>query len=631
MLKSNFSQVIRSLKIPALVTFTVMALLASAYNILHHYYLQRLQRHEYFTDASYQEPIFPKLSQKQVLNLGWAHFDPTTLKGPFTKRRPPKSSYTNFAESKPPHTVRIGIFGDSNVWGREVKYDFDFPTLLQDYFHEYGLHHIQVLNFGVPGYGMHQTFLMWEYLGQKYNLDFTIFLPFKFHVERDLTYIFLRNSYCPIHARYIITNVGVTLSPVMGNSRKEACSLYHRLFPPWQYIRYDRKAPAFLRVLVPEGRQFKFNPFYYSNMEEKEEALTSYEILFKHFANQANHPIIVCADPDICKLREKISGEIHFFESHVRRISHRIPSLYVAPGRHLSALGNEMRAQEMFSFLTGQRQPKLPVVTLSSTTPDFPQKQFESPPPLYEYEEIRAQINGHVAADFVTNRKDQSGWRLNETLAFKKNRISSLLWAFGQRGIRFIPVSSPLKNGDTLMASFKVDNQAFLVPIGQIEATNSIIGKISLTCGQWTTVPGSPTWRFKCENNYLTSLRIEGNGIPQEVKIIIREKGAILLPLKKFEALKSLNNIVKNIFKLKQENTIIFQPAISSVAYLRAKPGSLTLRGSPMKKTGTLDLMVRGKNEPAKTFPITTYKISDVPLPENSPVFKSPIKLLEDT
>ena len=621
----------KTLKFSAFLGLVALVILFSAYFIRHYYYLHNLNRYDYFTKKDYQEPIFPKLTQKQILNLGWAHIDPETWKSTDLRSPPPKTSYTKFQESKDPDIIRIGIFGDSFVHGLEAAYGQDFPTLLQELFNQSGEHRVEVLNFGMSGYGIHQSFLLWEYLGEKFEIDYPIFFPFYFHIDRDRTFNRHLNQFCPMHARYIVTQDNVELVSVLGDSREEACGLYHSLFTPWQYVRYDQNAPPFLRVLVPTGRNFKFNPFYYSNLERKQEALTSYERLFNKLANQSTHPIVVCNHPDICDLRTKVSNDVVFYDSQIGKYFKQFPSLYRAPQFHLSALGNELRAQELFSFLTGNPQPGLQVMTVSSTSA-FPRNHFESLPPLHQFDEVRIGINSQVASDFVVHAQGQSAWwKFNADLPFKEKKISSLLWGYGEKGLKFIPTTFPLKNTEKVYVSFNLHDDPIRLPIGQIEAGHSLVGKLSLICGSGINFSANGQGTLTCDQNYLRSIHIEGMGIPQNVTIELGEHGRTIMKGDRLPTIQSLKSTWKDLVNVKQATTVQLKPVIASVATLRAKAGTLTLREDAVPESGTLDLMLTGENGEKRSYPITRYHRETVKIPEPESPNEFPIQVNSST
>ena len=171
------------------------------------------------------------------------------------------TSYLFFPETKPDGVIRIGVFGCSFVEGAEALDGLDFPSLLRSEFERAGMDSVEVINFGVSGFGIHQSYLMWQVLGAKYDLDYTIFNFWNFHRERDNTFIQLGDSYGPLHARYILVEDRIELIDVVGIDWAEASARYFSLLPPWRYIRYDSKAPPLLRSVVPRYR-FLPNPLY---------------------------------------------------------------------------------------------------------------------------------------------------------------------------------------------------------------------------------------------------------------------------------------------------------------------------------------------------------------------------------
>ena len=604
-----------------LVIISVSLVLGTIYTVRHQYYVHSLSKYQVFTSESYREPLFPKLTQQQVLNLGWAHVDPNTLVGPSSKHRPPKSSYIHYSQSKPKGMIRIGIFGDSFVWGSESAYASDFPTLLQGYFEQAGQSHIQVINFGVSGYGVHQTSLMWEYLGKTYDLDYTIFLPFEFHIKRDLTFNRHLTRYCPIHARYILTGNELVLSPVIGNSRPEACAIYHRLLTPRPYRVYDRHAPLFLRVLLPQGRRFKSNFFYYNHLDQKEEALTTYRILFNRIASEAQHPIVLCDHPDICGLREHVPDNIFFYESQLQP---SIPGLYRAPKYHKSALGNELQAQELFSLLSA-RQPETPALITLASHPIDTNKHVQLSPPLFEYDHIRLGIQGQTIAQFVTQKDGAAAWMFENDMEFKQDAVASLLWLPSLKDIQFIPATFPLISDETVYAAIESDEEVIDIPIGQIETNSTVIGKLRLSCIQWITPVHPSSWKLKCPGNSLKALRLEGLERLKTLRIEVGENRKPLMKLKELGKLQKLKNFIKRTFNMSPKLTLPLMPLTSKVAQLRAKSGSMTLGTNKINQTGTLDLLLEKDQRPLR-IPSIPYELTTIPPPLINSSYPYPIR-----
>jgi hypothetical protein len=83
-------------------------------------------------------------------------------------------SNVDYPLSPQPGTIRIALFGDSFTHGDEVPYQDTWGYQLQELLREQGID-AEVLNFGVPGYGMDQAYLRWQILGQEYAPDIVLF------------------------------------------------------------------------------------------------------------------------------------------------------------------------------------------------------------------------------------------------------------------------------------------------------------------------------------------------------------------------------------------------------------------------------------------------------------------------
>ena len=79
-----------------------------------------------------------------------------------------------YAAEPSPGTQRISIFGDSFTNGVDESYENTWGACLQETLRTRG-RSTQVLNFGVPGYGMDQAFLRWQKLGDAYKPAVVVF------------------------------------------------------------------------------------------------------------------------------------------------------------------------------------------------------------------------------------------------------------------------------------------------------------------------------------------------------------------------------------------------------------------------------------------------------------------------
>ena len=623
MAKTTRSDTIKTLsstkKLYILLFWSVfILLLISIYLFRYNSFVRSLDHYEQFSSPEDAEAIFPKLSLSQIINLGWAH-SPTNTTNPY-----PKSSYLNFNQTKPHNTIRIGIFGGSSVYGQEVANGFDFPSLLQDKFNESGNENIQVINFGVIAYGMHQSYLLWEYLGKHYDLDYVLIHPFKFHYRRDSSFNFKYNRYGPIHARYILSHNKLQLLSTIGNSRPDANRIYNRLFPPWQYIRYDLKPPTFLRLLVPLGRQFKRNPLYHKVFSEDEDIFKTYSIIFNNLANHAK-TIVLCHKKSLCQMaNELLSKKIHVYRSQVRKfIIH--PAIYRASLNHLSALGNEALATEIFSLMTGQERPRFKVIDLLPRVhqaKDTANQAF----PLHQYKTLTVKIGNGEVANFAARKQGDAPWYFRGSFDFKKYKTTSLLWFREGKELKFLPLPYFLKDQEPVFITLKLNDRTFTLPIGYVEATSSIIGRLVLS---------------DLDKNNLLILNNKDGGIP------IRQNGLKFLKLKTSRSINyigiTLGNKSQYIFRgspqgifkrfVKQTlsmlgmwQTFYLKPAVIQVLHLRSYPGQYIDIDKQQETAGTMDLVVTNKYDQTLRYPILSYRIRAADTSKFDPPYSFPVQ-----
>ncbi len=82
----------------------------------------------------------------------------------------------------PPGVLRIAVFGDSQTFGEGVEDDQTFSALLGR-----GLPGVEVLNFGVHGYGTDQMLLRYEVDGRRFRPDVVVLAFAWFHADRNST------------------------------------------------------------------------------------------------------------------------------------------------------------------------------------------------------------------------------------------------------------------------------------------------------------------------------------------------------------------------------------------------------------------------------------------------------------
>jgi hypothetical protein len=206
-----------------------------------------------------------------------------------------RNSFARIPPEKPSGTVRIGCFGDSFTFGLEVWEGSEYASLLERLFREHGRPEVQVINFGNSGFGLHQTYMMWDYVGRKYGLDAAIFLPLpRYWRGRDTTFTLFDppRPNLSFHARYVLDGDDLALVDVVGDTEAEKFAHYFGFLTPLRYLRYDSKPPAFVRAWLPRGRTLD-NPFYYQGLGVAEDEVDeTYRRLARRLA-AAGIPIVL--------------------------------------------------------------------------------------------------------------------------------------------------------------------------------------------------------------------------------------------------------------------------------------------------------------------------------------------------
>ncbi len=559
--------------------------------------------YEEFVTTSQEPKEFPLLSHQQSVNLGWAH----------TPSKAPTSSYIHFTKEKSKGTIRIGIFGDSFVQGIEAEHGFDFPSFLQKQFKDNGYTNVEVLNFGVHSYGVHQAFLLWKFIGKSYDLDYTIFMPLEFHRQRDRSFIFLYNNFAPIHARYILVNDSLELLPVIGETREEAGAIYNSILPPWNYIRYDDKPPAFLRTLLPMSRTLSVNPFYYRRSDPDEEILTTYARLFEELAHTKTQSLVICNRKMLCDVEKRVKTKAPvFLKSRVRRYVASARFLYTAPRTHMSALGNQLRASELYAFLVQDRQDLLKVLTIDTHMPTDTHATQRTP--LHNIKSGSLEMHGHRVASFMKHRIGEPPWTYDEDLNFAEENITSLLWITGDRNFRIIPTAYALSDQEPVFLLLEFNDVRTKVPIGIVHSPNSYIGSIELfgwETGDCVSMDQSngqicfdrPNW---------TRMQIEAKGSVSNVELAIGNAEKIILRGHQQSMKEQLSQFMNGWSSKSTKTRVRLTPAISEFSMIRAKKGDFVRVENFKEKEGTLDFVAMLENGETLHHPMFRYTIHQI-------------------
>lgn len=469
-----------------LVLAVVLIALSVGYLIRHRAFLASLRGYGVAERDSFAEQIFPLLSRAQITQLGTAH----------REGHRPRGSYTLTDQPKPADTIRIGVFGCSFVFGAEAGPGQDFPSHLQKLYEAGDHRRVEVLNFGVGAYGVQQSYLLWQYLAGRFELDSTVYSLYGFHRHRDTSFIMLNTIFAPVHARYVLHGEGLRLIQVKGDDRRDAARGYFRLIPRWGYLRFDAKTPPSIRALLPRGRELPSNPFYYQS-DPDDECAELYGRIFADMAARSERFVVLLNDQNSEAL-VRSSSDVGLIDS-VRTSSEKFTwdrsGLYRAPKNHPSALGYYILAKETHAVLAGGREALLPDVEIGDPAERIEPRAMGRG--LSDYDSVHLSLGGLPAAVFVASAANRSV----HPYSFKTSRTDSLLDVSGPRNPLFVALEDEIP-GDDLRLKFNVDGVPEEVVIGRI----LFIGGRLIGCLE-------PSWNTTRGDGWVVEPRLDAGAI----------------------------------------------------------------------------------------------------------------------
>ncbi|MHC9544709.1 MAG: hypothetical protein AB9903_34780 [Vulcanimicrobiota bacterium] len=586
-------------------TFLCLVVLLVLWFIRYRSYVTHLESYAVKNSPTYREPEAPALSSEDMLLLGWAHY----------RDAHPENSYILFPEKKKPGTIRIGIFGCSFVHGSEVAMGNEFPTFLHRMFRDAGAPNIEVINFGVDGYGLNQAYMMWERVGRRYELDHVVFLPLEIHESRDRTFVYQNRNYVPVHGRYILGKDDVKLIGVEGKNTLDATRRYFGFIPPWRYLRYDEKAPVSLFSLLPDKSRELFNPLYYKpRSKRKNEILDIYSCLFRHLGAEARNAVVIVEDEDFREVEKKTSApHLVFIDSCAGQ--YRSSFLYKAPGGHHSAMGQRIQAEELFDFLTGKDRAAFPYMEIQGS--DKAPSGLSSAQPLCLYSSISAGIEGTPVAHFgLPTETGVPDPRCMKVLDFRNSNVASLLQQTEGKLSRFLPLPFMLKDGASLTLNVKTRRREYRVPIGTVNAAAGIIGTASISSKQCYLAHG--------QTRITPSAELDSTEMPNTITVEGVDRRIVNLSLSVDDNFfltgdeipwQKVVNTLRRAIVMRPHTFLIhrfqLKPLACEYSYLKSGAGEYIDVEKLTKREGTLDLLLtdeKGKTSVVPTFLNYTLK-----------------------
>lgn len=394
-------------------------------------YINKIDRVSFHSAKNRVLSLYMNESQSVV-----KHVDALTLFRLGSINTDKKSSFVNFAEKKNQNIIRIGCFGGSFTYGDEVNEVYDYPSILQNIFINAGYKNFEVINFGSLWYGFSQSFMMWKYVGSKYDLDYVLFGPVVFkYIEYETAFNHTINTgginIDYMHARFILDGEKFKLVDVYGQTHKSRAENYFRFIPLLRYLRFDNNTPSFLACLIPSGRQLQKNPFYYYRGNLRNEVKAIHKLLLFEMLTSVKNLKFAYYPFDAVGFARDLKKE-NLSLDFLYRIR-KFP--YTMIGRHNSPCGNQLVAQQLFDLIVGKKISRWPILETNDLKAYGPAESGIKKYKLHEYKDIKIEINDIVIGYFMnaypqyfipTTPFDITQNKIMSLLAFKKEGISIL-------------------------------------------------------------------------------------------------------------------------------------------------------------------------------------------------------------
>lgn len=137
-----------------------------------------------------------------------------------------------YASDKPSGVTRVEVFGDSFTFGTEVDDDSTYAAML-----ERRRQTTEVLNFGVPGYGLDQALLRFRLEGRAYHPDYVVVAFLSLLPDRDArTFTFYHKPY------FVLSGGQLALRGIPVPDLTEAWRDYDRssrILDVWRMLAWD--------------------------------------------------------------------------------------------------------------------------------------------------------------------------------------------------------------------------------------------------------------------------------------------------------------------------------------------------------------------------------------------------------
>lgn len=525
------------------VLFTAVVLLIPALFVTLPYvwryraYMAQIEVPPGLFEGTYEAPSMPLLSAEELVQIGKGH----------KEAAPPNRSYLVHAAEKPAGTVRIGIFGGSVALGEEAALPHDLSTHLQHRLEAAGVGPVEVINFGVSGFGVTQMVKLWEYVGRDYDLDFVVMMPFYFHISRDNSFLHTSHHYGPLNGVFALDGDSVRYVPVVGTDRLDSCRRYFSPLQPPDYWRYDTRVPMAFRPLLPNPLDRGGNPFYYA-ADAREATLEMYRRVFRAVSREVGHLVLFTDTRLLPHLTALRADGVTVLASQLDEFREESSSLYRAPFDHPSGLGYEVFAAELAALFLQEDRPYYRRLRVART-PELPAagEEIAALGGLAALRDVRLSLAGATVGEFRRRKDGEGRWgRLAVPVDFAEDGIVSLAVPTPGRGFPsahgdassgappsdpprvFLPLPFALRTGDEVAVVWEDGDTTVRVPIGAVRAAAGPLGILEI---DWTRLAGAHGGRYHGwidEGGEFGVVELATAGRVRDLRLVIGDEIALL-------------------------------------------------------------------------------------------------------
>jgi len=387
-----------------------------------------------------------------------------------------------------PGVIRILALGDSFTLGAEALPGNDYPSLLAALFKADGFENIEVINAGNNWVGIGQTYRMWTGFLSHFEPDFVLLGPGTFISDREDAFNHTEDVFPGyLHGRYVLDGADVRYLDVLGDANmSDRENQYYSFLPKWQYLRYDRNPPAFLKAFLPAGRVIG-NPFYYTSLNRGEEHQQIFERLLRRF--ESDRPTVFT---HMLYQNRSLFSDINSSLQMDALPIYQFP--YIRTVVHLSAAGNLAVAQAAYQALTRRAEIGVDLVEIFdvSSKPDA----TRVPESLDVFSHADLKMGNEVAASFLHTPHDRGFTGAGDhPVVFDKEGIKSLLgFQLTSTNIAdeyFLPLQLQLKPGMNVVIDLNIGGVHRRTELGPIQFPNAGISVGSVPCAMLARDPSA--------------------------------------------------------------------------------------------------------------------------------------------